>query len=383
MVFFPDVVSSFGAATWGLISSKMPPVATVQGGAAHLSGWWKLFGDGGTLLSRAQIDDSRNRTPLSQIAGRYTQLKKAGNEYVGLCPFHTEKTPSFFVNDRKGLYHCWGCEAKGDAITLMMALGHLSFDEAVKALSAMAPVWPGSVSSFEQQFRASAKEYAERGSRQFEPDRHERERIHKARALWQKGVAITGTLAERYLREQRGYQLHQLASVATSLRFVESLWCQELQKKFPALIACIKDSSEYITAVQRTWLNPETGEAIVGDKGKLKRTFGPMHDGAVKLGLIPDDQLGLAEGVEDALSVYNLYWMPTWAVLSHNRFTAVKLPKTVKRLILFGDNTSDATRADPLALEAADRWETLGIEVKIETPPFGYKDWNDFLRKRK
>ena len=81
------------------------------------------------------LDELRARTSLSTLVGKTTKLAKAGREYKGCCPFHTEKTPSFYVNDDKGFYHCFGCSAHGDAIRWMTDQRGLPFMDAVKELA--------------------------------------------------------------------------------------------------------------------------------------------------------------------------------------------------------------------------------------------------------
>jgi DNA primase len=93
---------------------------------------------GGGLLSPAFIDELRNRTTLSTLIGRSVKLQKAGREFKGCCPFHDEKTPSFYVNDEKAFYHCFGCGAHGDAIRFLTENSGLPFMDAVKELAANA-----------------------------------------------------------------------------------------------------------------------------------------------------------------------------------------------------------------------------------------------------
>ncbi len=89
-------------------------------------------------LSPAFLDELRARTVLSTLVGKTTKLTKAGREYKGCCPFHQEKTPSFYVNDEKGFYHCFGCSAHGDAIRWLTDQRGLPFMDAVKELAAAA-----------------------------------------------------------------------------------------------------------------------------------------------------------------------------------------------------------------------------------------------------
>ncbi len=81
------------------------------------------------------LDELRARTLLSALVGKSVKLTKAGREYKGCCPFHQEKTPSFYVNDDKAFYHCFGCSAHGDAIRWMTDQRGLPFIDAVKELA--------------------------------------------------------------------------------------------------------------------------------------------------------------------------------------------------------------------------------------------------------
>ena len=86
-------------------------------------------------LSPAFLDELRARVPLSPVVGRRVKLLRAGREWKGCCPFHNEKTPSFYVNDDKGFYHCFGCGAHGDVIRFLTEQEGLPFMEAVKQLA--------------------------------------------------------------------------------------------------------------------------------------------------------------------------------------------------------------------------------------------------------
>lgn len=86
-------------------------------------------------LTPAFLDELRARTLLSALVGKTVKLTKAGREFKGCCPFHNEKTPSFYVNDDKAFYHCFGCSAHGDAIRWMTEQRGLPFIDAVKELA--------------------------------------------------------------------------------------------------------------------------------------------------------------------------------------------------------------------------------------------------------
>ncbi len=81
------------------------------------------------------LDELRSRISLSELIGRRVKLLRHGREFAGLCPFHHEKTPSFYVVDDKNFFHCFGCGAHGDAIGFAMRVDNLDFLEAVEKLA--------------------------------------------------------------------------------------------------------------------------------------------------------------------------------------------------------------------------------------------------------
>ncbi|MGB3796699.1 MAG: DNA primase [Alteraurantiacibacter sp.] len=89
-------------------------------------------------LSPAWLDELKSRITLSALIQRTVKLTRAGREWKACCPFHSEKTPSFYVNDQKGFYHCFGCQQHGGAIDWMMEQHGLEFMDAVKELASEA-----------------------------------------------------------------------------------------------------------------------------------------------------------------------------------------------------------------------------------------------------
>ncbi|HEV8032987.1 MAG TPA: DNA primase [Stellaceae bacterium] len=81
------------------------------------------------------LDELRGRISLADLIGRRVRLARRGREYGGLCPFHNEKTPSFYVVEDKGFFHCFGCGAHGDAIGYIMRADNLDFVEAIERLA--------------------------------------------------------------------------------------------------------------------------------------------------------------------------------------------------------------------------------------------------------
>ena len=84
------------------------------------------------IISEEKIAEVRDRSNIVGVLSRYVTLKKAGINFRGLCPFHSEKTPSFVVSEAKKIYHCFGCGKGGNVFTFLMEIGGLSFPEALR-----------------------------------------------------------------------------------------------------------------------------------------------------------------------------------------------------------------------------------------------------------
>jgi DNA primase len=145
------------------------------------------------MISKDTIALVRDRTDIvAVISESVPSLKKRGRRFLGLCPFHKEKTPSFHVNPDAGVYHCFGCKESGDVITFLMRVDGYTFHEAVRALAERAGI------AIEQ----------ERAQPPTEADRHKRERD----ALYG-AMSMAASFYEAQLREhpQRQHALDELA----------------------------------------------------------------------------------------------------------------------------------------------------------------------------
>lgn len=82
-----------------------------------------------------KIEEIRATANAVDIISEYVQLRKRGKNYVGLCPFHNEKTPSFTVSDEKQIFHCFGCHTGGNVFKFLMEYKKISFVEAVQEIA--------------------------------------------------------------------------------------------------------------------------------------------------------------------------------------------------------------------------------------------------------
>ena len=92
------------------------------------------------MIPTEVIDEVRNSVNIADIVGRYVQLRKAGKNLFGLCPFHDEKTPSFSVSEDKQIFHCFSCGRGGNVFKFLMDLEHISFPEAVAKVAELANI---------------------------------------------------------------------------------------------------------------------------------------------------------------------------------------------------------------------------------------------------
>lgn len=91
-------------------------------------------------IPQHKIEEVATATDIVDVISQYTPLRKSGRSFMGRCPFHEEKTPSFSVSQEKGVYHCFGCGKSGNVFTFLMDIDNISFTEAVKLLADKANV---------------------------------------------------------------------------------------------------------------------------------------------------------------------------------------------------------------------------------------------------
>ncbi len=187
---------------------------------------------------------------------------------------------------------------------------------------------------------------------------------------WNASSDADRTEVETYLRG-RSITL----PIPPALRFHSNLKHTDTGLYFPAMVAGVQASDGTTIAIHRTYLLP-------GGRGKAqvnrpKMALGKLDDGAVRLAPA-EKALGLAEGIETALSAMQLFEIPVWAVLSCGRFASVTIPDDVIEVQLFADRGDEGEQA---AQQAKDHFLNTGKRVAIRRPPQDCGDWNDALPK--
>lgn len=317
---------------------------------------------------QALVQEARERHLLSDIVRRHTDLKKRGpRELVGLCPFHSERSPSFEVNDAKGTYHCHGCGKGGDAITFLMDREGMRFRDAVQTLH-------GDV------FPVISEE--ERAHRKAQDARLEAERVALARSIWSRSVPLAGTPGEIYARS-RGIE----AILSPAVHFVMTpRWRDpetgEVGPDYPAVACALQDCSDAIVGVQCIFLSPDGTRKYErirpdGTNAKAKLSFGIIVGSALRLGPCGPHVI-LCEGPEDGWTLAQANpECSVWVACGTAMLPQVQFPAEIECVTLAGDN-GDAGHA------AVDRARAIylgaGLAVNSMFPGSEFKDWNDQLR---
>jgi hypothetical protein len=198
------------------------------------------------------------------------------------------------------------------------------------------------------------------------------DRVERARGLWAAAWPIGGTAAERYLK-RRG--LAPAACLSPALRFLPAAWHRQAPDGAPALVAALSDESGAVRAVQRLYLTPGGGKALVDP---VRMALGPFGRSSVRL-FPAEETLGVAEGVETALATRQLFEVPVWAACSASRLHVIALPADVRRVIIFADNDRPGLEA---AHKAALAFRREGRSVEVRPPERQGSDWLDVLASR-
>jgi putative DNA primase/helicase len=260
------------------------------------------------------------------------------------CPAHDDRTPSLSVSlgRRAILFHCFAGCSNADVIAALARRG----------------VHPRELSGgVEPTLQNNG-----------EPDRS----AANARRLWRSGISLPGSLAEAYLASRA------ITMLPDQLRFLGDtpLGPRGEVQFLPAMLAAVLTDCG-IVAVHRTFLDP--GGPTLARFERPRRALGHLGAGAVRLAPAKDGRLGLAEGVETALSAMQMFDIPCWATLGNERFGLVAIPESVRELHLFLDHDAGGVLAEKRARTA---YAIGNRDLVIHVPTtFGF-DWNDALKAR-
>lgn len=283
--------------------------------------------------------ETRARKIVEELGGTWSRSKG-----MCCCPAHADRTPSLSITlgKRAILVHCFaGCTNEA----VMQAMAKLGVR--------IADLFDGPGGPVAAQQRVDVTD-------------------RNAFRLWLEASALAGTPAERYLAG-RGITVS-----SPDLRYHPRmpLGPKGTVRFLPAMVAAVRNDAG-VLALNRTFL--DLGNDRLASFEQPKRSLGSSGTGSVRLAFPRGGRLGLAEGVESALSVMQLFGIPCWATLGNERFGLVTLPESVRELHLFVDNDAGGLLAEERALEAHVR---EGRRIVTRPPPRHGDDWNDELVRR-
>lgn len=283
---------------------------------------------------------------LSEVVGRTVALKRSGRELNGCCPFHADRSPSFYVDDDKGVWNCFGCGTAGDVIDYVMKLEGVTLPEAATMLGA-ADWTPRTAAIVAKAAEVDAK------------------RVAFARRVWREAGPIAGTPGAAYL-SGRGIG----ASLPGYLRFA-SLPYPEHAGRFPVLLAAVQALDGGVCGVQRIYLASDgNGKAAVP---KAKLSLGRVKGAAIRLGRAAPELI-VAGSLEDGMTIaQSLPEASVWACPGEGMMCGLELPDAVGSVVIAADNDTPGLAA---ADKAAAAFSVLGPRVRIMRPSAGFKDFN-------
>lgn len=292
------------------------------------------------------LDEIKSRVPISQVVTGYVTFERkksvpAKGDYWFCCPVHGEKSPSAHCEDKKGRWHCFGCNAGGNHFRFLQDVAGMTFPRAVETVASLAgiPV-PGATPMTDEEKREWARRKGERERaeqrRQQEEDRDRDRRINSVKGIWQDTLPFAGSLAQTYLN-WRAPGLGDFED--ESIRFHPGLPHPTVPGNHPCLVAKVSGIDGAGVGIWRIYLAKDGHGKMQGGDAKLG--LGPAAGGAVRLGGI-GKTIGICEGIETGRAIRMMgVPYPVWPALSTSGIIGFKIPAGVERVICYPDPDGD------------------------------------------
>ncbi|WP_339774248.1 CHC2 zinc finger domain-containing protein [uncultured Thalassospira sp.] len=365
----------------------------------------------------------------SEVVGQFVKLRRAGVEMEGLCPFHGEKSPSFKVNDRKGVIHCFGCGWHGDVIAFYAEIRGIGASEAIRALASDAGIDDPAA-------RERLAHKARRDAARREADLAAQKQTEAGRlmAIWQSRLPVLGAPVADYLASRKVLP----DVVPPTLGFLPDhpYWNRPdkgrkavLCGRFPVMVAIMLMPDRRFAGLHMTYLAPDgSGKAqpvcpVTGEVLGAKKVRSALPDlSGAGIWLTPiRAHMAVSEGIENGLT-----WMlrrPDWGIAAaysldnlagaglgegrkrsddpkkrlpskaprmarpgfrppygDDEYSRWKTVQHVQRVTVLADNDSkDPVAAACLFERARRKFQNIGYESRVLMPPAGM-DFNDMVR---
>ncbi|KQM98906.1 hypothetical protein ASE78_05795 [Sphingomonas sp. Leaf25] len=292
------------------------------------------------------------------------KLHRAGNELKGCCPFHTEKTPSFYIFNNR--FICFGCGAQGDVLDFVRLASGGTVVDAIRALDAgaLGPIAPPA------------------------PMKPKRDLSRLVARIWSDAAPIAGTPAERYLRG-RGIDMDlpdclRFARLAPPTIEGNGLLAANGPGPLPVMLALVTGPDGGHPALQRTYLTEDGRKAAVvateqDRKPKVKYSLGNVRGGAIRLGPA-SGSIVVTEGLEDGATIAQALGRSVWVAAGTSMLPHMLFPDDVRAVVIGADGDAPGRVA---AEKAATAYVERGLSVRITPPPPPHKDWNEWLQTQR
>lgn len=276
--------------------------------------------------------------------------RRNGRGWLARCPGHNDRSPSLSIHE------------SDDGRTLLRCFAGCSQDRVIAALTGRG-LWGGD-------FAPRDLTDDERRAIEAEIERNRAKRTSQAMTIWRETKCGAGSPIERYLRA-RAIDI----PTPPTLRYRPSLKHPHTGLLLPAMVAAVQAVDRSIIAVHRTFLTADCDRKAGVSEPKL--SLGPVSGAAVRLAA-GGPELGIAEGIETAMSFMQMTGIPTWSALSAPGIEALILPPLpIASSVAIAADRDGSGRGEQAAETAARRWISEGRCVRIVLPPEPFKDFND------
>ena len=337
------------------------------------------------------IEEVRIRNDIIGVIGSYINLKKSGNNYLGLCPFHNEKTPSFSVSQSKQMYHCFGCGVGGNVYTFIMEYENYTFVEALKYLAERA-----GVNLPEQEYSASQKRRMDIKNRLLEINK-EAAKYYYYQLKSNRGQAARQYLLDRGLSEEtiKSFGLGYANRYSDDLyKYLKSLQYEDNILKQSGLVSFDEVRGGHDKFWDRiVFPIMDANNKVVGFGGRVMGDGMPKYLNSPETDIFDKSRIlyGLniarrsresyyliCEGYMDVIALHQAGFTNAVAALgtAFTEYHANLLKRYTREVVLTFDSDEAGTQA---ALRAIPILRNAGLTVKVvNMDPF--KDPDDFIK---
>ena len=267
------------------------------------------------------------------------------------CPLCPGGKDRFRMDADGSRYYCNQC-GHGDSIALIQKYTGMSFKETIRKISELM----GEISV------------------EFKLEKPKKNPAIALNKVWNDSKPLTGDDQVSLYLKSRG-----ITAIPENIRFCEKCYESDTKLLYPAMIAAIHNKKGVKIGIHRTYLEG-TGKAKIESPKKIMPPVEPLNGSAIRLSYPNDDVLGIAEGIETALSCTQLFGIQTWSCMTAGLMEKWFPPEGCKKVVVYADNDLSFAGIRSAGI-LANKLFSKGFSVEIKTPEEKGTDWNDVLMK--